>query len=104
MKLFCLPTTGLAIEKTSHLSKGRNKYSREHTSKKQRYHKIRRLSLMVYYDDEAEEVKPKKGPKKVYLIIDGEKVYIDPEVVKKYGLDKQKVSFFTGRKLYVEKK
>ena len=23
---------------------------------------------MVYYDDEAEEVKPKKGPKKVYLV------------------------------------
>ncbi len=59
---------------------------------------------MVDYDDEAEEVKPKKGPKKVYLIIDGEKVYIDPEIVKKYGLDKQKVSFFTGGKLHVEKK
>ena len=49
-------------------------------------------------------MKSKKGPKKVYLIMDGEKVYIDPEVVKKYGLDKQEVSFFTGRKLYVEKK
>lgn len=58
--------------------------------------------MVVYYEDK--EVKPKKGPKKVYLIIDGEKVYIDPEIVKKYNLDKQKISFFTDRELYVEKK
>ncbi len=40
--------------------------------------------------------------KKVYVIINGEKVYIDPEVVKKYNLDRQKVSGFTHRKLYTE--
>jgi len=60
--------------------------------------KIRRLSPMFDYEDE----KPKKVPKKVYMIIDGEKHYIDPELVERYGLEKQKVSFFTGRKLYVE--
>jgi len=55
----------------------------------------------TYYDDE--EVKPKKAPKKVYMTINDEKHYIDPEIVKKYNLDKQEVSFFSGRKLYVEK-
>jgi hypothetical protein len=30
------------------------------------------------------------------------KVYIDPEIVKKYNLDRQKVSGFTHRKLYTE--
>ncbi len=54
---------------------------------------------MVIYEDE-EEVET--VPKKVYVIINGEKHYIDPEIVKKYKLDKQKVSGFTGRKLYVE--
>jgi len=49
------------------------------------------------------DVKGETVSKKVYMIIDGEKVYIDPEIVKKYNLDSQKVSFFTGRKLYVEK-
>lgn len=48
-------------------------------------------------DEETERV-----PKKVYIIIEGKKVYIEPEIVKKYDLDKQKVSSFTGRKLYVE--
>jgi len=45
-------------------------------------------------------VKAERSPKKVYMIIDGEKVYIDSEIAKKYGLDRQKVSPFTGRKLY----
>jgi hypothetical protein len=60
----------------------------------------RRLSLMVYYDDE--DVKTERVPKKVYMIINGEKIYIDPEIVKKYDLDKKKISWFTGRKLYAE--
>jgi hypothetical protein len=38
----------------------------------------------------------------VYVIINGEKVYIDPEIVKKYNLNEQKVSGFTHRKLYTE--
>ncbi len=64
--------------------------------------KTRRLSLMVvYYEDE--DVKAGTNPKKVYMVINGEKVYIDPEIVKKYDLDRQKVSPFTGRKLYSEK-
>ncbi len=45
----------------------------------------------------------KEVPKKVYVIINDEKHYIDPEIVKKYNLDKLKVTWFTGRKLYVEK-
>jgi len=61
---------------------------------------IRRLSLMVVYCED-EDVKAEK--KNVYMIINGEKVYIDPEIVKKYGLDRQKASPFTGRKLYTEK-
>jgi len=48
-------------------------------------------------------VKGETVSKKVYMIIDDEKVYIDPEIVKRYNLDRQEVSFFTGRKLYVEK-
>jgi len=58
-------------------------------------------SMAIYYEDG--EVKPKKF-RKVYIIIDNEKHYIDPEIVKKYNLDKQEVSFFSGRKLHVEKK
>ncbi len=57
---------------------------------------------MVVYQYEDEDAKTGTGPKKVYMIISGEKVYIDPEIVKKYGLDRQKVSPFTGRKLYTE--
>ncbi|MBW1794671.1 MAG: hypothetical protein JRJ38_09620 [Deltaproteobacteria bacterium] len=64
--------------------------------------KTRRLSLMVVYYEDA-DVKAETSPKKVYIIINGEKVYIDPEIVKKYGLDRQKASPFTGRKLYTEK-
>jgi hypothetical protein len=48
-------------------------------------------------DAEAERVY-----RKVYVIINGEKVYIDPEIVKKYNLDKQEVSGFTHMKLYTE--
>ena len=56
---------------------------------------------MVDYEDNKEgEVETVL--KKVYVVINGEKHYIDPEIVKKYNLDKQKVSGFTGRKLYVE--
>ncbi len=57
--------------------------------------------MVVYYRDD-EDVKTERVYKKVYVVINGEKVYIDPEIVKKYDLDKQKVSGFTGRKLYVE--
>ena len=63
---------------------------------------IRRLSLMVVYHYEDGDAKTETSPKKVYMIINGEKVYIDPEIVKKYDLDRQKVSPFTGRKLYTE--
>ncbi len=55
---------------------------------------------MVRYKDK--DVKAETVSKKVYMIIDGEKVYIDPEIVKRYNLQSQKVSFFTRRKLYVE--
>jgi hypothetical protein len=51
-------------------------------------------------DDKNKEVE--KAPKKVYMIIDNQKHYIDPEMVKKYNLEKAKVSPLTGRKLYVE--
>jgi 2,4-dienoyl-CoA reductase-like NADH-dependent reductase (Old Yellow Enzyme family) len=64
--------------------------------------KLRRLSLMVVYQHEDEDVKTQISPKKVYMIINGKKMYIDPEIVKKYNLDRQKVTPFTGRELYVE--
>ena len=53
--------------------------------------------------DRAKDAKAETVSKKVYMIVDGEKVYIDPDIVKKYKLEGEKVSFFTGRKLYVEK-
>ncbi len=53
--------------------------------------------------DRDKDAKAETVSKKVYMIIDGEKVYIDPEIVKKYNLENGKVSFFTGRELYVEK-
>jgi hypothetical protein len=56
---------------------------------------------VAHHNDKG--VKSETVSKKVYMIIDGEKVYIDPQIVKKYNLDRQEVSFFTGRKLYVEK-
>ncbi len=56
---------------------------------------------MVHNKDK--DVKDETVSKKVYMIIDGERVYIDPEIVKKYKLENEKVSFFTGRELYVEK-
>ena len=56
---------------------------------------------MVHYRDK--DAKAETVSKKVYMIIDGKKVYIDPEIVKKYNLEGQKVTFFTGRELYVEK-
>ena len=57
--------------------------------------------MVNYYEDE--EVETGSIPMKVYLIINDEKHYIDPEIVKKYNLESEKVSFFSGRKLYVEK-
>lgn len=51
-------------------------------------------------DGENKEVE--RVPKKVYMIIDGQKHYIDPEIVKKYDLDRTGVSPLTGRKLHVE--
>ncbi len=56
--------------------------------------------MVDYYEDE--EAKSEPVPKKIYIIINDEKHYIDPDIVKKYGLDKQEVSFFSRRKLYVE--
>ena len=57
---------------------------------------------MVVYPYEDEDAKTETSPRKVYMVISGEKVYIDSEIVKKYGLDRQKVSPFTGRKLHTE--
>jgi hypothetical protein len=42
-------------------------------------------------------------PKKVYIIINDEKHYIDPDIVKKYNLENIDESFFAGTKLYKEK-
>jgi len=56
---------------------------------------------MVYYDDEDEEVET--VPKRVYVIVNDEKHYIDPEIVKKYNLEKEETTYFSGLKLYVEK-
>ena len=55
---------------------------------------------------DSEDEKSKEGKtvsKKVYIIIDNQKHYIDPEIVKKYNLEKEGVTYLTGRKLYVEK-
>jgi len=57
--------------------------------------------MVIDYDDE--EGKPKTVSKKVYIIINDEKHYIDPDIVKKYNLENVQGSFFTERKLYVEK-
>ena len=57
--------------------------------------------MVNYYEDEKRE--NELIPMKAYVIINDEKHYIDPEIVKKYGLDDQEVSFFSGRKLHVEK-
>ncbi len=57
--------------------------------------------MVIDYHDE--EGKPKTVSKKVYIIINDEKHYIDPDIVKKYNLENAQESFFTGRKLYVEK-
>ena len=56
---------------------------------------------MVHHRDK--DAKAETVSKKVYMIIDGKKVYIDPEIVKKYNLEGQEVTFFSGRELYVEK-
>jgi len=57
--------------------------------------------MVNYYEDKEGETE--LIPMKVYVIINDEKHYIDPEIVKKYNLESEKVSFFSGRKLYVEK-
>jgi len=57
--------------------------------------------MVIDYHDE--EDKPKTVSKKVYIIINDEKHYIDPDIVKKYNLENAQECFFTGRKLYVEK-
>jgi len=44
-----------------------------------------------------------RNPKRVYFFIDGKKVFIDPEIVKRYDLDKKQVSGFTSTKLYMRK-
>ena len=48
--------------------------------------------MVNYYKDE--EAKSEPVPKKVYMIINGEKHYIDPEIVKKHNLENTSVSFF----------
>lgn len=57
--------------------------------------------MVNYYEDE--EAKSEPVSKKIYIIINDEKHYIDPDIVKKYNLESEKVSFFSGRKLHVEK-
>ena len=57
--------------------------------------------MVNYYEDEKRETE--LIPMKAYVIINDEKHYIDPNIVKKYGLDEQEVSFFSGRKLHSEK-
>jgi len=71
------------------------------TQFKKRCIKIRRLLMVIDYDDE--EGKPKTVSKKVYIIINDEKHYIDPDIVKKYNLENVQESFFAGRTLYTEK-
>jgi len=57
--------------------------------------------MVNYYEDGKRETE--LIPMKAYVIINDEKHYIDPNIVKKYGLDEQEVSFFSGRKLHFEK-
>jgi len=57
---------------------------------------------MVVYHYEDKNEKADRVRKKVYMIIDGEKMYIDPEIVKKYNLDEKQHSGITGRKLFTE--
>ena len=57
--------------------------------------------MVNYYEDEEGETE--LIPTKAYVIINDEKHYIDLDIVKKYGLDEQEISFFSGRKLHVEK-
>jgi hypothetical protein len=58
------------------------------------------LIMMSYYEDEGAKSEPVL--KKVYMIINDEKHYIDPEIVKKYNLENTNASLFSRRKLYVE--
>ena len=53
-------------------------------------------------DDNNKEVET--VPKKVYIIIDNKKHYIESEIVKKYNLEEEKITCMTGHKLYFEKK
>lgn len=54
------------------------------------------------YSKFYEKKEGEKAPKRVYMIINDQKHYIDPEIVKRYGLEKDKVSPFSDRKLYIE--
>ena len=56
--------------------------------------------MVVYYEDE--DVKAEKELKKVYMIINGKKLYMILSLSRKYDLYKKKVSPFTGLKLYIE--
>ncbi len=56
------------------------------------------MTQSKFYEKKEDE----KAPKKVYMLINDQKHYIDPEIVKRYGLDKDKVSPFSDRKLYIE--
>jgi len=99
INIACL-TTGLATNTVSNLLEVEINIHGSTLLKSTDESKTRRVSSMVRYKDK--DVKAETVSKKVYMIIDGEKVYIDPEIVKRYNLQSQKVSFFTGRKLYVE--
>jgi len=53
---------------------------------------------------EDKKVKSKKAKSnRFYIIINDEKHYIEPEIVKKYGLDKLKYTVFTHKKIHIEK-
>ena len=57
---------------------------------------------MTYTKDERKK-EGKTDSIKVYILIENKKHYIDPEIVKKYKLEKEKITSMTGRKLYFEK-
>lgn len=68
--------------------------------------KWREYKLTIFDREENKSVTKaqKKAQKKVYVIIDGKKIYIKPDLVKKYGLDRLEKTFFSGLKIFVEYK
>ena len=52
----------------------------------------------------GEKTQEDDKPKKVYIIIDNQKQYIAPDIVKKYSLDKDGACTFSGYELHVESK